>query len=119
MAARQITIRLSAFSKTDFDQYAAGLGLRASELAKLLIVRERALRRLVKLCAAGEAPRRPHRVQSAGARLPTVTAHMSSLDQVADFDNYARECGLNRNGVGAWLLEEELNEHWLERSLQT
>jgi hypothetical protein len=43
---------------------------------------------------------------------------MSSLREVTDFDEYAQQCGLNRNGAGAWLLETELRERWLEKAIK-
>lgn len=116
MPVPQITIRLSPASKVGFEEYAARLGLRASELAKLLIVRERHERRLVALRDAAERPKRRDQ-QTQGERLPTVTAHMSSLAEVTRFDEYAHQFGLNRNGAGALLLEAELRERWLEKAL--
>lgn len=89
----------------------------ASELAKLLIVRERALRRLAGLHLNGRLPPRHRRPVGAAERLPTVTAHMSSLEDVTSFDEYAKDCGLNRSAAGALLLEAELSERWLEWAL--
>ena len=117
MAVPQITIRLPVASKAAFEAYAAGLGLKASELAKLLIVRERRRRCLVALSQSGGVSKRSRRPKGASEPLPTVTAHISSLEDQSAFDDYARQCGLNRDSAGAWLLEAELTERWLERVL--
>ena len=118
MAVPQITIRLDPASKGLFDGYADSLGLMASELFKLLIVRERHLRRLAAMAQDGQIPSRRRRSAGKGIRLPTVTAHLSAIEQVTEFDLYAQECGLNRNGAGALLLEMELNEQWLAQALK-
>jgi hypothetical protein len=118
MAVRQITIRLDPSSKAEFERYAGSLGLMASELFKLLIVRERQQRHLAKLNALGELPHRSRRAIGDGGRLPTITAHVSSVQEVVDFDDYANLCGLKRAGAGALLLEMELRERWLERALR-
>lgn len=49
--------------------------------------------------------------------MPTITAHFSSAQAVAEFDAYASECGVNRNAAGLWLIEGELRERWLERAV--
>jgi hypothetical protein len=49
--------------------------------------------------------------------MPTVTAHLSSIGKVQEFDAYAEQCGLNRSQVGAWILRTELEEHWLELAI--
>jgi hypothetical protein len=116
MPVAQITIRLAPAVKAEFEGYAERLGLDASELAKLLIVRERNLRRLAAL-SSNETPRRRRRLPGSGGPLPTITAHLSTRAQVDDFDTYAKSCGLNRSGAGAWLLEKELQEMWLEGAL--
>jgi hypothetical protein len=115
MTVPQITVRLSPAAKVNFQAYADRLGVRASELAKLLIVRERNLRRLKDPERAGDIARPP--VRSNKGRLPTVTAHCSRIGEVEEFDAYARSCGLNRNTAGLWLLETELQESWLENAL--
>jgi len=117
MAVPQITIRLPASSKKAFEEYAVGIGLTASELFKLLIVRERKQRRLEKLSSEGKLSPRTRRPAGVTGRLPTITAHLSSIREVKEFDAYAQECGLNRTGAGAELLETELKERWLEHAL--
>jgi hypothetical protein len=119
MPVRQITIRLDPPTKSNFEDYAGRLGLDTSELAKLLIVRERILQRLSAQTSAHDLPKRVRQVYGSGARLPTVTAHMSTREQVEEFDAYAKSCGLNRNRAGVWLLETELQEKWLERALSS
>lgn len=118
MPVPQITIRLSPTTKERFEAYAERLGLDASELAKLLIMRERYRQRLASLAGKGRLPAKARRPAGDGERLPTVTAHLSSLEQVKTFDVYAHQCGLNRSTAGAHLLEAELDERWLERSLK-
>ena len=117
MPVPQIAIRLPPETKAAFETYAAGLGLDASELAKLLIVRERTLRRLAVLQREGEVPKRKRQTRGRAIDLPKITAHVSSLVQVKEFDDYAKKCELNRNSAGVWLLEKELSERWLEKSL--
>ncbi|HEX4112328.1 MAG TPA: hypothetical protein VH020_07310 [Stellaceae bacterium] len=114
MAVPQITIRLSPELKANFERYAGRLGLRSSELTKLLIVREREQRQLEKL---KQKPLRERRQQNDGP-LPTITAHVSSIEEVEEFDSYAHRCGFNRNGAGAWLLEKEMRDRWLETAIK-
>jgi hypothetical protein len=118
MAVPQITIRLLPSLKAEFERYANDLGLRASELAKLLIVREWRLKRLAKRHKAGNVPKRERQERGSAIKLETITAHVSSVDQVEKFDAYAESCSLNRNHAGAWLLETELSEEWLKRALE-
>lgn len=118
MAVAQITIRLTTPAKTEFEAYAASLGLMASELAKLLIVRERVLHRLAGAHARRELPSRQRRARGSDDPLPTITAHLSSVEDVKAFDAHIRQLGLSRTGAGAWLLEAELRERWLECALR-
>ena len=117
MAVPQITIRLPTATKVEFEKYANSLSLKTSELAKLLILREYKRRRLAALHRAGQAPTRLRRSGGASERLPTVTAHLSSLADKTAFEEYARQCGLNPDNAGAWILEMELQERWLENVL--
>ena len=112
MQGCQITVRLPPDLKSKFDAYAAGFGLKASELAKLLIARERRRRRLVE---TSETRAIALELLRAGRGMPTVTAHLSSIEEVQEFDAYAQSCGLNRSQAGAWILATELQERWLER----
>src|SRR5690348_9539172 len=90
MGSPQITVRLNPQEKLDFDRYAAVVGLDRSELAKLLIVRERKLRRLASL-RADVIPAAERQSPGQAIRKPTVTAHLSSDEEVAAFDRYAKE----------------------------
>jgi hypothetical protein len=119
VAVPQITIRLSPEAKTGFQNYARSLGMRASELAKLLIVREQRLCRLAKQARSGSEIDRDKRGrnETVGKRWPTVTAHLSDLNQLRKFDEYAKGCGLNRSSAGAWLCEKELQERWLDKAI--
>jgi len=103
--------------KAKFYEYASTCGLDASELAKLLIVRERHRRRLKQLRRYTPPILKPRRRKGSGTPLSTVTAHLSSVTQVTEFDAYARICGLNRSAAGAWLLETELSERWLKKAI--
>jgi hypothetical protein len=117
MASHQITIRVPPATKKAFGEYAQRFGLRDSELLKLLIVREkgrRGLEEAAKIIRAATPERRP---AGAGGRLPTITAHLSSVIEVKEFDAYAARCGLNRNASGLWIVETELREKWLERAM--
>ena len=118
MAVPQITIRLSPARKAEFEQYAERVGLDVSALARLLIVREEHQRRLARLAHKG-IPNRPRRVPGTGEGMPKVTAHFSSVEAVAEFDAYAKKCGLTRGSAGAWLVETELNERWLEKAIHS
>jgi hypothetical protein len=118
MTVPQVTIRLQPQRKRAFDNYAGELGLHASELAKLLIVREKSIRQLATLHAAGKLPERDRRKRGSGIQPGTVTAHLSDVDEVKKFDKYARSCHLSRNAAGALLLEQELLEKWLKRALK-
>ena len=115
MAVRQITVRVSAEMKSEFDTYAAVFRLNSSPLLKLLIAREWRLRRMEKLAKAGKLVKFPQRVAASGR--VAVTAHVPDLSDVTEFDRYARNCGLNRDKAGAWLMQTELRERWLEAAL--
>lgn len=117
MATAQITVRLSKSAKAEFDAYSRQLGLAASELAKLLVVRERHQKRLPTLQASAAASAATNTSSQRQRRTSKVTAHVSSPRQVAEFDAHARACGLDRNGAGVLLLEAELRERWLEKAI--
>lgn len=118
MSIPQITIRLPPRLKIEFEAYANRLGLRSSELAKLLIARERLLRRLKSLHKKRKAPKRSRQERGSAVEMQKITAHVSTVDQVKEFDAYAASCSLNRNLAGAWLLEKELSEKWLRHALK-
>jgi hypothetical protein len=117
MAVPQITARIQPEIKKQFEQYAESLGLDASELAKLLIVRERHQRRLAKLKEAGKVVQRSRRAYGDGSRLPTITAHLSSVKDVKEFDTYVAKHGFSRSAAGAYLFEAEVRERWLEKAM--
>ena len=117
MAVPQITARLQPEIKKQFEQYAESLGLDASELAKLLIVRERHQMRIAKLKEAGKVSQRPRRPSGESKRLPTITAHLSSLKDVEEFDAYVIKYGFSRSSAGAYLFEFEVRERWLEKAM--
>ncbi len=115
MSVPQITIRLSTEIKSQFAAYASQFGIRESELLRLLITRERIHQRLEKMAPQPLEERK----ERGRVRLPTVTAHMSSITDVQDFDDYASKCGINRNGAGLWLITTELLEQWLKKAIET
>ena len=117
MAVRQITVRLAPERKLAFEEYAAAFGLDASSLVKLLIAREWRLKRLAQLTKTGTVKSKPRRAAGTGSKPAAITAHMRSLSEVASFNDYAYDCGLKRDGAGAWLLETELMERWLEKAI--
>ena len=119
MAVPQITARLSPTIKKQFEQYAASFGLGVSELAKLLIVRERHQKRLIKLKGTAKVSRNSRQSTKTNNRLPTITTHLSSLKDVEDFDAYVRECGFSRSSAGAFLFEAEMQERWLEKAISS
>jgi hypothetical protein len=117
MTVAQITIHLNPHIKDAFDKYAAELGLKASGLAQLLLVRERKLQRLAKRKAKNKASRTQRQPRGLAVPTRTITAHVSSVVKVKQFDSYAKSCGLTRQTAGAWLLRSELKEKWLQRAL--
>jgi hypothetical protein len=117
MSAGQITIHLLPNLKVQFESYAKRVGISASEFAKLLILRERHLRRMIALRDAGKLPPNTRQPRGSGLQREKVTAHVSSRSEVRNFDAYAKACGLNRNLAGSWLIETELKERWLQSAL--
>src|SRR5271167_3059995 len=112
MPSKHISFRIHQGLKNRFERYAASLDVGASELLRLLIAREYRLRRLTREHFD------PDRQSGAGnASLPTVTAHMLKADDVRRFGAYAEACGITRNEAGAWLIETELREQWLEKAI--
>src|ERR1700731_4561462 len=118
MAVPQITIRLKPRLKAAFKTYAAKVGMRDSELAKLLIVREKNLRHLASLYKTGKLPKKRRQARGSAIQLKTVTAHVSSVGEVEQFSAYADTCQLTRSLAGALLLEQELREKWLKTALK-
>jgi hypothetical protein len=114
----QISVRLAATTKDAFLAYSNRLGLDHSEVAKLLVIRERRLRRLAALRAKGKAPVRARQPRGKGISMPHVTVYLRSLQFTVQFTAYAASCGLKRTDALAWLLQTELTERWLTRALQ-
>jgi hypothetical protein len=120
MTVPQITAHVVPRIQKRFSDYASRMGIDESSLAKLLILRERELRRLLTASQALDLPGLTRggagRAQTASA---SVTAHMASLADVRKFDAYARSCGMSRSKAAAWLIDKEVAEHWLEKVLRT
>ncbi len=83
MAVPQITAHVVPRIQKRFGDYAARIGIDESALAKLLILRERELRRLQTASQARDLPGLT-RAKTARAQAATasVTAHMSNLAEV-------------------------------------
>jgi hypothetical protein len=118
MTVPQITIRLFPEEKEAFETYAQRFGLNCSDVAKLLISREQKLRRLRGLKRTQKLPARTRQDRGFAVAKDKITAHLRSVEEVQQFDEYAVSCGLSRDGAGAWLLQTELREKWLQRALQ-
>jgi hypothetical protein len=107
----QITARLSPDIRDRFDKYAAEVGLDASELARLLIVREMRVRRLL-----GRSTSQPERYPAKKYGDRTLTAHFHLSEEVAKFDRYAQAQKLSRSGAARLIVERELRERWLAKA---
>jgi hypothetical protein len=108
----QINARLSPEIRERFDDYAAGLGLDAAELARLLIVRELRVRRI---SMPGGNPQGPSKASTTTGHRK-LTAHFHLSEQVAEFDRYANERGLSRAAAAKLIFERELREMWLAKA---
>jgi hypothetical protein len=117
-AIPQISVRLHADTKAAFTAYAEQLGLDISEVAILLILREKQLGRLAALSALNRPPKRPRQPRGTAVVMQHVTVYFRTLARTAEFENYAKSCGLKRTDALAWLLTSELKEKWLERALR-
>jgi hypothetical protein len=109
----QITARLSPVIRDRFSQYAAEVGLDASELARLLFTREMRIRRRRRLAKrpSGPAGRSPKKYGEG-----KLTAHFHWPESVAEFDRYADALGLNRAAAARLIVERELHEKWLVKA---
>ena len=119
MPVPQITAHVLPATKKKFKTYAREQGLDTSELAKLLIMRERRLSRLFALTLTEQPHRGGRQPRGLAVGTTSITAHLASIHNMKKFDAYARKCGLSRSKAAAWLIETELNERWLERALST
>lgn len=110
MPVRQITAHVTIAVHERFRRYSERLGLKDSEVTKLLISRERILDRLP---TKKETAKRKRRAKAPKA----ITAHMNSMELVAEFHRHAAKRGLSRSLAAAILISQELDERWLERAL--
>jgi hypothetical protein len=101
---------MSAEARDRFDRYASEVGLDASELGRLLILRALLRRKLVRRDAADEPiseSRRRSRIKPAHRKL---TAHFHRVEIVEEFDAYARASKCNRATAARLIFERELTE---------
>jgi hypothetical protein len=116
-AIPQISVRMATAIKDALVAYSDSLELDHSEIAKLLVIREKRLRRLAALSAKGKVPIRARQTRGKGVPMPHVTVYLRSLRFTKQFTAYAASCGLKRTDALAWLVETELTERWLTRAL--
>ena len=107
----QITTRLSPELRRDFEDYAAGLGLDASELARLLIIRELKRRRILKNL------KYRHLSLLDGSNRIKLTAHFHGSEPIKKFDQHAKTAGLSRASAARVLYARELEERWLVKAI--
>jgi hypothetical protein len=102
----QVTTRLSTETRNAFDLYASSVGLKASELARILIIRELRRRQILPTTKrdTGSQPKLPGR---------KLTAHFHSADIVDELDRYSSSYGHNRSDAAKYIFEQELKEKWL------
>jgi hypothetical protein len=115
----QISVRLPDETKAAFTAYVEELELDISQVANLLILREKRLRRLEKLSSKGRSPKRPRQTRGRAIPRQHVTVYFGEISRTLEFQDYAKSCGLKRTDALAWLLEQEVEERWLKRALQT
>jgi|GEM_PF-1836719 len=109
----QVTARLSPKIRARFDQYAKSVGLDASELARLLIVRELRAPRVLRF---QKRVSETHANTFRKYKERKLTAHFHSVDLIAEFDTYSTIHGFNRSDAAKIVFEQELNEKWLRRA---
>lgn len=110
----QVTARLSPKIRARFEQYAQGLELDASELARILIVRELRVRRILRL-QTHPSERPAKSLDKAKDR--KLTAHFHSANIIAEFDRYSTAQGFNRSDAAKLIFERELTKKWLLKAL--
>lgn len=113
----QISVRMPADTKAAFTAYVERLGLDVSEVANLLVLREKRLKRLASLKKSGKSPKRTRQPRGRAIPRAHITVYLRSTKTTAEFVSYAEACDLKRTDALAWLLEAENNERWLERVL--
>lgn len=91
--------------------YAGEFGLDAGALAHLLFRRELRLGRLSELAE--------HPGLGGGTASMKVTAHGADSDLKARLQDHARQSGLSLSRACALILNAELKERWLERSVNS
>jgi antitoxin component of RelBE/YafQ-DinJ toxin-antitoxin module len=106
----QITARMSTELRARFDRYADEVGLDASELARLLIVRAIGRRKLLRV--SKDQDRR-----ELGSNIRKLTAHFHHSEIVEEFDSFAAASGLIRAAAAKIVFERELDERWLAHAL--
>lgn len=116
MPTGQIPIRINLDLAEQARAYAKEQGVGDSELLKLLFQRERRLRRLAALHRLGRTPHRPRQKKGSAEIMDVITVYFS-VEERAEFERYASDCGLRKSDAGAWLLRQELQERWLLRAL--
>jgi hypothetical protein len=96
----------------DFGGYARQCGLTSqSDLLKLLIRRELMLRRLSSESDLGSGGR-----QSPARGRRKITAHLG-LDLGSSFEKYVDQLGLSMSCATSRLVQNELDERWLEAAI--
>jgi hypothetical protein len=114
----QVSVRVPDEIRAAFTAYADRLELNASDVANLLILREKRLRRLAALHLKGKPPERVRQPRGEAVPRRHITVYFRSLAKTVEFENYAGSCGLKRTDALAWLLKAEIKERWLERVLR-
>lgn len=105
----QITAHVSAADAAAFQAYAAGLGLDASALATLLLIRELRVGRLPRLAAVDLSAR--------GAANDKITAHRGDGAVKTRWTAHALTAGLSASKAAAIVFRAELKEQWLNRAV--
>ena len=90
--------------------YADEVGLDASELARLLILRAMRRKKLLR-------PHKTDRATPGPSRTRKLTAHFHKAEIVEEFDSFASASGLIRAAAAKFVFEQELDERWLARAL--
>ena len=110
-ADKQHSFRVSPEVKAAFGTYASKFGMTDSELARLLILRERRHNQLRTLVDSGQG------ITCGSSGDTKVTAHFPTASDRTQFNDYAASCGAGSGRAGAWIIERELQERWFEKAL--
>jgi hypothetical protein len=111
----QINTLLSQRTRSEFGAYAKATGLDAAELARLLIVREMRVRKILSLGSPNV--KNANKNNRARRGVPRkLTAHFHRKKDVVDFDRYAQQAALSRSAAAKLIFETELKEKWLLRA---